>query len=61
MKEVIWPLRANFVGANSAVPHLAKWNVGDNYSTKNPDVNPLYRDLINLKGLNPQLIFTSGV
>lgn len=48
-----------FTQANTAVPVLAKMFRG-NYAADDPEVNPLYAQENDLKGLNPQLIFVGG-
>jgi acetyl esterase/lipase len=49
-----------FVVANTAVPRLAKMFVGQKYTGNSPDLNPLYRDLEDVKELSPQLIIAGG-
>lgn len=48
-----------FLVANRAVPALVSLFIG-NRSPDSPDVNPLYCQPEELKGLSPQLIFTGG-
>lgn len=47
------------VAANTAVPAMAKSFLGV-YAGTDPEVNPIYRPLDQIKGLNPQLIFVGA-
>ena len=47
------------VSANQAVPLMANAFLGP-YKADDPDVNPLYRSLDDVTGLNPQLIFVGA-
>ncbi|PVH71629.1 alpha/beta-hydrolase [Cadophora sp. DSE1049] len=49
-----------FVMANTAVPALANMFMGAKYSGTDPQVNPLYREAEEVRGLNPQLIFVGA-
>lgn len=48
-----------FMMANDAVPALVSRFIGS-HAPDSPEVNPLYRELGDIKGLSPQLIFTGG-